>query len=52
MNLSVVKTKVFLFLGVSLFSIFLIGKVNAQTGTTGISGTISDQNGAAVPGAR
>jgi hypothetical protein len=32
---------------VSLLSIFVV----AQAGTTGISGTVSDQNGAAVPGA-
>ncbi len=30
---------------------FLFGNAMAQSGTTGINGTVSDQNGAAVPGA-
>lgn len=51
MKFSLIKTKVFLFLTAMLFSIFLTFTVSAQSGTTGISGTISDQNGAAVPGA-
>jgi hypothetical protein len=51
MNLSVVKTKVFPFLSMVLFSFLLTSGIIAQTGTTGVSGTVSDQNGAAVPGA-
>jgi hypothetical protein len=34
-----------------LLSLFLVGLVSAQSGTTSISGTVTDQNGAAVPGA-
>ncbi|MEP6900981.1 MAG: TonB-dependent receptor [Actinomycetota bacterium] len=51
MKLSISKTKIFLILATMLFSIFLASSINAQSGTTGISGTVSDQNGAAVPGA-
>ena len=51
MNFSSLKTKVFLFLTTLLFSVFLISSVNAQSGTTAVSGTVSDQTGAAVPGA-
>jgi hypothetical protein len=45
------NTKVFLFLIMMLFSVFFANSINAQSGTTGISGTIYDQNGAIVPGA-
>src|SRR3954447_7927475 len=38
------------FAAVSLLIIFALG-ILAQSGTTSISGTIADQNGAAVPGA-
>lgn len=51
MKFSILKTKVFLFLTMMLFSVFLVSSINAQSGTTGISGTVTDQNGAAVPGA-
>ena len=51
MKFSIVKTKVILFLTLMLFSVFLVSSINAQSGTTGISGTVTDQNGAAVPGA-
>jgi len=51
MKFSIVKTKVILFLTVMLFSVFLVSSINAQSGLTGISGTVTDQNGAAVPGA-
>ncbi len=51
MKFSIVKTKVILFLTAMLFSFFLVSSINAQSGTTGISGTVTDQNGAAVPGA-
>ena len=51
MKFSILKTKGFLFLASMLFSVFLVSSINAQSGTTGISGTVTDQNGAAVPGA-
>ncbi len=51
MNFSIVKTKVFQFLTTMLFSVFLVSSVNAQSGTTGVNGTVTDQTGAAVPGA-
>ncbi len=51
MNYSVVRTKIFTVLTVLLFSAFLFSDANGQAGTTGIRGTVSDQNGAAVPGA-
>lgn len=51
MKFSSLKTKVFLFLTTMLFSVFLVSSVNAQSGTTAVSGTVTDQNGGAVPGA-
>jgi hypothetical protein len=51
MKFSIVKAKVFLVFTAMLFSFFLVSSVNAQSGTTGINGTVTDQNGAAVPGA-
>lgn len=51
MNYSVMRTKVFATLAVLLFSAFLFSDAQAQSGTTAIRGTVSDQNGAAVPGA-
>lgn len=51
MKFSILKTKTFMFLTAMLFSVFLVSSINAQSGTTGISGVISDQNGAAVAGA-
>jgi hypothetical protein len=51
MKFSILKTKVFLFLTTMLFSVFLITSVNAQTGTTGISGTVTDAQGATIAGA-
>ena len=39
-----------LFLAV-VFSTFLVLNVNAQSGTTGIHGVVSDKNGASIPGA-
>lgn len=47
----ITKTINFQILTALLISVFLIGTGNAQSGLTGISGTVSDQNGAAVPGA-
>jgi hypothetical protein len=44
-------TKIFLFLIMMLFSVFFANSVNAQSGTSSINGTISDQNGSAVAGA-
>lgn len=51
MKFSILKTKSFQFLTMVLFSVFLMGNINAQSGTTGIRGTVIDQNLAAVPGA-
>ena len=51
MKFSIIKTKVFLFLVTMLFSVLFVSSINAQSGTTGISGTVTDQNGAVVPGA-
>lgn len=51
MRFSVVSKKVLTLLAGIVLSIFIYGSAAAQSGTTGISGTVSDQNGAAVPGA-
>ncbi|HEY0461510.1 MAG TPA: TonB-dependent receptor [Pyrinomonadaceae bacterium] len=51
MKFSILKTKGFLFLTTVLFSVFWVGSINAQTGTSGVSGTVNDQTGAVVPGA-
>ncbi|MCA1624665.1 MAG: carboxypeptidase-like regulatory domain-containing protein [Acidobacteria bacterium] len=51
MKLSVLKAEVFPILVMMFISAFLAGSVYAQSGTTGISGTVTDQNGAGVPGA-
>src|SRR5215213_10174205 len=51
MKFNSLKTKVFLFLTAMLLSVFFVSSINAQSGTTGVSGTVSDQNGASVPGA-
>ncbi len=47
----IAKTINFLSLAALLFSLFLAGNVMAQSGTTGVSGIVVDQAGAAVPGA-
>ena len=47
----IAKTINFLSLTALLFSLFLAGNVMAQSGTTGVSGIVVDQAGAAVPGA-
>lgn len=51
MSLKTFKSKVFLTLLATLFSVFLTTDLNAQSGTTKISGTVKDQQGASVPGA-
>lgn len=51
MKFSILKTKVFLTLAIMLISAFVVGSVNAQSGTSGISGTVTDAQGAVVPGA-
>lgn len=51
MNFRVLKSKFFLTFLTLCFSVILVGNLNAQSGTTGISGAVTDQNGAAVPGA-
>jgi hypothetical protein len=51
MRFSIKKTKVFLTLTIMLIAVVFAQSINAQSGTTGISGTVTDQTGAAVPGA-
>jgi hypothetical protein len=51
MKFSIVKAKVFLFLTAMLFLVLFVSSINAQSGQSGVRGTITDQNGAAVPGA-
>lgn len=51
MTINTFKTKTFIALLAMLISGFLVGTISAQSGTTGISGTIKDQQGAVVPGA-
>ena len=51
MNLNTLKMKAFGALSAMLLSVFLVGNINAQSGTTGIKGAVKDQQGAAVPGA-
>ncbi len=51
MNLNTLKMKAFAAFSAMLLSVFLVGNINAQSGTTGISGTVKDQQGAVVPGA-
>ena len=51
MSLRVLKSKFFLTLLTAIFSVTLIGEINAQTGTTKISGVVKDQQEATVPGA-
>lgn len=51
MKFSVVRTKVFTAVAALLFSAFAFSGAYSQAGTTGVRGTVTDQNGAAVPGA-
>ena len=51
MTISILKTKVLLIFTVFFISAVLSVDINAQSGTATISGTVSDQVGAAVPGA-
>lgn len=51
MNFSNFRTKTLLFATTTIFALLLVGNVFAQSGTSGISGTVTDANGAAVPGA-
>lgn len=51
MKLGVFARKLQTLVAASLFVAVLVGTAMSQSGTTGISGTITDQNGAAVPGA-
>lgn len=51
MKSSTLNTKFFLALASLLVVLFIAGSVFAQSGTSGISGTVTDQNGAVVAGA-
>ena len=51
MNLITVKTKALTALFAVLVSVFLVGNINAQSGTTGVKGAVKDQQGAVIPGA-
>ena len=51
MRFSRIRPKLFLFLATLFVSVAMIGTINAQSGTSKINGTITDQTGAAVPGA-
>lgn len=51
MNLKITKEIYFKVLTAAIFAVFFIGSVNAQSGTTKVSGAVKDQQGAAVPGA-
>jgi len=51
MRFSILKTKVFLTLVMMLVSAVFIGTINAQSGTTTISGTVADAQGNVVAGA-
>ncbi|MEO6588616.1 MAG: carboxypeptidase-like regulatory domain-containing protein, partial [Pyrinomonadaceae bacterium] len=51
MSFRVIRSKFFLTLLTVVFSVTLIGEINAQTGTTKISGLVKDQQEATVPGA-
>lgn len=51
MNFSILKSKVFLTLMTLVFSVFLVGNVFAQSGTSTVTGAVTDQTGAVVPGA-
>ena len=52
MSLGFMRSNVILTLMTSLFSFTLIGSINAQTGTSAITGVVTDQTGAAVPGVK
>jgi hypothetical protein len=51
MSFKTFKAKVLLTFFAMLISAFLAGNLNAQSGTTKITGTVKDQQGASVPGA-
>ena len=51
MRFNSIKTKVFLALFTMLVSVALTGSSFGQSGTTGIRGTVADNNGAVIPGA-
>lgn len=51
MRVFIPKSKVFLALIAVMISGFMVGNIYAQVGTSKVSGAVTDQNGAAVPGA-
>lgn len=52
MSFSKLRSRVFLVLMALFTSAILVGSISAQSGTSRINGTVTDQTGAAVPGAR
>ena len=51
MNFGFIKSKVLLILTTLVFATMLVGNAFAQSGTSTVRGSVSDQTGAAVPGA-
>ncbi len=51
MKFSIASTKFFMLMAMALLSICLSGTAIAQSGTSGVRGTVTDQNGATVAGA-
>ncbi len=51
MSISILRSKVFLTLWTLVFSVFMVGTIFSQSGTSTVSGTVTDQTDAAVPGA-
>ncbi len=51
MNFSILKSKAFMTMLTLIMSVTFVSGVFAQSGTSTVSGTVSDQTGASVPGA-
>ncbi|MEZ5429239.1 MAG: TonB-dependent receptor [Pyrinomonadaceae bacterium] len=51
MSFNTFKVRVLITLSAMLVSVLLAGTISAQTGTSGIRGTVKDQQGAVIPGA-
>ena len=52
MSFSILKSKIFLTLTTLILSVFMVGNIFAQSGgTSAVTGAVTDQSGAIVPGA-